>query len=123
VRNELLDQYGDLQAALARHAYRDVVTKARNIIEGVLRWVLLEAGQTPGRDLFDHLGTLRRLIEERRAPVSDLTYHLAHKVRLLHARVHPEQVSSQGRSLAPELALSAVEDLREILIDARVVSP
>lgn len=121
LQGEVLAQYYELQGSVARHAYRDIVTKARNIAEGVLRWALMEAGENPGRDLFEHLQKSRERIEQRSAPFSDLSYHLAHKIRLLHARTHPQQVSIQGRPISPELALTVLEDLKEILTDLGMI--
>ena len=122
LRKELLAQYEELQGSVSRHAYRDVVTKARNITEGVLKWVLIEAGNEPGRDLFDHLRQLQKLVEQRLAPISDLSYHLAHKIRLLHARTHPQTAGSKEMSVSPEFALTCLEDLKEILIDLQLIA-
>jgi hypothetical protein len=122
LRDELLKQYDELQGSVSRHAYRDAVTKARNITEGVLGWALIQAGEKPGKDLFGRLEKLKKSAEQRSAPISDLSYHLAHKIRLLHARTHPEVASSQGRAVSPDLALTCLEDLKEILGDLQMIA-
>lgn len=121
LQGELHAQYDELQGSVTRHAYRDVVTKARNITEGLLRWVLASPGEAPGRDLFEHLKKVRELAERRASPISDLSYHLAPKIRLLHARTHPAEVVAKGRPVTPELALSTLEDLKEILDELGLV--
>jgi hypothetical protein len=52
---ELTAQYGDLCRSVQSHSYRDVVTKARNIVEGLV-WGRL--GAVGGRDLFADLKTV-----------------------------------------------------------------
>ena len=121
LRAELLEQYQELQGSVARHGYRDVITKARNIIEGLFGWVLIENGEEPGRNLFEHLNKLAELVRQRKAPISDLSYHLAQKIRLVHARTHPAQASEHGRSVSPTFALSVIEDLKEILADLKMI--
>lgn len=121
LRDELLKQYEELQGSVSRHAYRDVITKARNITEGILRWTLTEMGEDPGRDLYDHLKKLQKLVDSRSAPISDLSYHLGQKIRLLHARTHPGQASREGQ-VSPGIALSCLEDLKQILSDLRLIA-
>jgi hypothetical protein len=111
---ELAAQYAELCRSVVSHSYRDVVTKARNIVEGLM-WARL--GATGGRDLAAHLKTVKDLLESQRETCgwTDLEYHLAHKIRLLHARTHAPQTAKTGRALTPEFALSAAEDLIELL--------
>lgn len=116
---EIGAQYRDLCASVVAHAYRDVVTKTRNIVEGLVSARLKAAGLPASRDLFGDLQTLKKLLEddkERDATGwTQLEYHLAHKIRLVHAQTHPTQTVKAGRSLRPEFALSVVDDLAELL--------
>ncbi len=111
---ELAEQYGDMCRSIRSHSYRDVVTKARNIVEGLV-WARL--GAAGGRDLFADLRTVKGLMEKQRDICGwmELEYHLAHKIRLVHARTHATQAAKTGRALTPEFALSVAEDLIELL--------
>lgn len=116
---ELAAQYHGLCNSAVNHAFRDVVTKARNIVEGLVA-ARLTAYQLPstGR-LFEDLQTVKQQREAGKSPAMcgfrDLDYHLAHKIRLLHAQTHVGQAVASGRPLQPEFALTAVEDLVELL--------
>lgn len=115
---ELTQQYQDLCRSVTQHAYRDVVTKARNIVEGVVG-DRLQVQRRPGEDrLSNGLAQVRQLLENKQTRTTcgwtDLEYHLCHKIRLLHARTHPGQVVETG-PLRPEFALTVVEDLVHLL--------
>lgn len=117
--SEVAAQYRDLCASVVAYAYRDVVTKARNIVEGLVSARLAVAGQPTSRDLFGDLRTIKRLLEDDKqrdtCDWTQLEYHLAHKIRLVHSQTHPTQTVKTGRALRPEFALSVVEDLIELL--------
>ncbi len=116
---EVAAQYRDLCRSVLAHEYRDVVTKARNIVEGLVSARLKAAGQPTSRDLFGDLQTVKRLLEDDKqrdtCGWTQLQYHLAHKIRLVHSQTHPTQTVRTGRTLRPEFALSVVEDLIELL--------
>jgi len=116
---ELTAQYGDLCRSVVRHSYRDVVTKARSIVEGLISERLKAAGRPVGRDLFDDLQTIKKLLEDSQqrdtCGWTQLEYHLAHKIRLIHGQTHATETAKSGRVLRPEFALSVVEDLIELL--------
>ncbi len=116
---ELAEQYTDLCRSVVQHAYRDVVTKARNIVEGLISTRLILQGQNAVGRLFEDLKQVRKLLDDDQTRNTcgwrDLDYHLAHKIRLLHAQTHVGQAVASGRPLRPEFALSVVEDLVELL--------
>jgi hypothetical protein len=116
---ELAAQYRDLCASVMGHGYRDVVTKARNIVEGLVSARLKAAGRASNRDLFGDLQAVKKLLEDDKHRETcgwgQLEYHLAHKIRLVHGQTHPTQTAKTGRVLRPEFALSVVEDLIELL--------
>ena len=123
VRAEIEGHYAELQTAIASHSYRAIITHARSIVEAVLGFWLASNGQKPGKDLNGHLTILRELRSKAKDELewfSDLTYHSAQKIRLLHARTHVDRAVKQGRSVQPELALSCLEDLKEVLREARL---
>ena len=55
-------------------------------------------------------------------PFDFMAYHLMQKLRLLHARTHPGRVADMGRAIRPEFALTAAEDLVELLTIAGCTS-
>jgi hypothetical protein len=116
---ELAAQYNDLCASVTNHAYRDVVTKSRGIVEGLVYEKLRVGGHATQRDRFHDLQLVKKLVEQGAQGAargwSQLEYHLAHKIRLVHAQTHPTQAVKVGRPLRPEFGLSAVEDLVELL--------
>lgn len=123
VRTEIEKHYAELQTAIASHSYRAILTHVRSIVEAVLGFWLASNGQKLGKDLNDHLMIIRDLRSKSRTELkwfADLAYHSAHKIRLLHARTHVDRAVKQGRSVQPELALSCLEDLKEILRETRL---
>lgn len=46
---------------------------------------------------------------------TDLEYHLAHKIRIVHSQTHATQAAKPGRALNPELAFSVAQDLFQLL--------
>jgi len=119
IRQEIAQQYEEMQNAFMTQSYRAVVTYARNIIESILGFlVAARRGCEAGRDLAEHLRIVKKLREEANCELewlSDLSYHLAHKIRLVHARTHIDRMEVEGRPITLELALSCAEDLKEIL--------
>jgi hypothetical protein len=111
--------------AITTNSYREVVTKAKNIVEAVVadRLGTVETS----RDLRTNLQTIKKLMEANPEDgVSGwgyLEYHLMQKLRLLHGQTHPTGPTKTGRSLRPEFALSTVEDLIELLRVWGLVKP
>jgi hypothetical protein len=114
---EVSTQYSDLARALVSNSYREVVTKAKNIVEAVIAAKLDNVEKA--RDLFQSLQTIKELLEDNQQRDScgwtPLEYHLANKIRLVHGQTHATAPAKTGRSLRPEFALSTVEDLIELL--------
>lgn len=120
IRGEIQSHYEELQRALAGSSYRGIITHTRSIAEAVIGNHLKKNGQSAGKDLAGHLDVLRnvRLAQKGEIPwFSDLGYHCAQRIRLLHARTHVDRTVRQGRSVDPGLALSAAEDLKEVLLE------
>jgi hypothetical protein len=114
---ELTQQYQDLCRSVTQHAYRDVVTKARNIVEGAVAARLRGQNHPASGKLFEDLKQVDRLLcgETRDAcGWTDLEYHVCHKIRLLHGWTHVNQAAQTG-PLRPEFALTVVEDLAYLL--------
>jgi hypothetical protein len=110
-------QYAALATAITANSYLAVVTAAKNIVEAIVADKLGNAGKS--RDLSDNLQTIKKLIEDSPQDGScgwtHLEYHLAQKIRLVHGQTHATAPVRMGRPVRPEFALSAVEDLIELL--------
>lgn len=115
---ELTQQFQDLCRSVTQHGYRDVVTKARNIVEGLVGSRLQVQQQPSAERLYNYLAEVEKLLNNKKTRDTcgwtDLQYHLCHKIRLLHAQTHVGHVLQSG-ALRPELALTVIEDLLYLL--------
>ncbi|MEK6822184.1 MAG: hypothetical protein AABY13_00005, partial [Nanoarchaeota archaeon] len=114
VRDRLDRDIKSIGAALVSHAYQHVVTGVRTVAEALIREVVRGAGLAVGRDLFEDLKTIKQERDRTGGELqwcSDLAYHLAHKVRLLHARTHIPPATTGRTVFTASLAYSIVEDL------------
>ena len=115
--DEVSAQYRDLANAVTANSYREVVTKAKNIVEAIVADRLGTAENS--RDLSENLRAIRNLLDSSKSQENcrwtHLEYHLAHKIRLVHGQTHATAAARTGRPLRPEFALSCVEDLIELL--------
>jgi hypothetical protein len=122
IREEMLLHWQELERAYVEHRSYALVTAAKNLGEGLLCWKL---GDQIGRkrpDIGNLLPALKLILDDKDAregaPFSDLDYHLLSKLRLLHARTHPERATRDR--LTPELALSAAQDIVAVLRSLRL---
>ncbi len=71
------------------------------------------------RDLAELLKKLNSVVTNTATkgtvPFDMLSYHLMHKMRILHGRTHVGRVVADGRTISPDLALTVAADLVEIL--------
>lgn len=120
LRTFLEDHFRGFQQAVARTAYLDVIDRAYSVTEGVLNHCLHLANERPPKNLIDKLKEARKILDDpKRKPgfiLDDYGYHLAHKVRVLHQFAHPNKVIEKGRSIRPEVGMSAATDLSELLV-------
>lgn len=111
LRSEIVGHYEELQRHVLNYSYRAAITSAKNIVEAIIS----------SNDNFSvTLAKMGRSILEAKEkktklPHPELTYHLAEKLRLLHQYTHAGGAVRKGRSISPELALTVVHDLIEIL--------
>ncbi|MBI5316379.1 MAG: hypothetical protein HZB34_10445 [Nitrospirae bacterium] len=111
LRSEILGHYEELQRHVLSHSYRALITSAKNIVEAII---------SPNDNFSTTLAKMgRSLLEAKekktKPPSPELAYHLAEKLRLLHQYTHVGGATRKGRSVSPELALTVVHDLIEIL--------
>jgi hypothetical protein len=118
-RSEVQKQYDALQQAVRDNRFRAVVTESKNLAESLIPIAL---GIEPSSNFSKTLSSIARNIGEAKKAhttpvVSELTYHLAEKLRLLHQLTHTGGTMRKGRPLTPEFALTAAQDAIEILRD------
>jgi len=118
LRLEVIALYEEFCQRVVQHAYRDVPTKDRNIVEGMVAHKLRSQSRTATKRLGEDLNLVKRLLEDSQTRATcgwqDLEYALANKIRLIHGRTHPESATS-SLPMRPEFSLSIVEDLNELL--------
>ena len=111
LRSEILGHYEELQRHVLSYSYRAAITTAKNIVEALI---------SPNDNFSVTLAKMGRSILEAKEKKTkslypELAYHLAEKLRLLHQYTHAGGTVRKGRSVSPELALTVVHDLIEIL--------
>jgi len=121
LRTYLVEQFAAFQRAVASAAHLEIVDRAANIAEGVLEYCLTPIGRVGARTLAERLQEAKTVLEDRdlrrQFLLTDLGYHLAHKFRLLHARVHANQAMERGGTMRPEIGMGAASDLSELLVE------
>jgi len=121
VRAYLREQFEAFQRAVASAAYLEIVDRAANIAEGVLSYCLADIGQPVPSTLAQRLAAARGILDDksqrRDFRLTSHAYHLAHKIRELHARIHANQAVERGQTVRPEVGLGVPSDLSELLVE------
>lgn len=113
-KEEITSHYDELQRCVITHAYRGAIARAKDIAEVLIT----EKSSKPPNDPFHtKLEDIYVQLKAGKPPLSWLTFTLCQKLRLIYKRTHPENTLEEGRPVSPELALSVVQDLIEILKD------
>jgi hypothetical protein len=121
LRQQAEQHWGDLEHAVMGGRVAGSITSAKQVIETFLYSALLREDKIKreNRELDQLLRCLRELLEDketrRSIPFTDLTYHLAHKVRILHGGNHAGRVVVSGRVVTPEFGMTAAQDAVEVL--------
>ena len=119
LRIEIERNWDGLHRLIGERHYREAVTAAKNVLEALLTHLLARANLPSGGTLYDKLKRVRKQLDNSQptppAALSEMEYHLAQKIRLLHKRTHPEKAAKLERETRPEFELTSVEDLVEIL--------
>lgn len=118
-QTEIHKQYEALQQAVQDNRFRAVVTESKNLAESLMP---IKQGSGPSRNFAKTLSDIRQEVEQAKKThakpvISEMTYHLAEKLRLLHQLTHTGGTMRKGRPLTPEFALTAAQDAIEILRD------
>jgi hypothetical protein len=111
IRQEVEGHYREVQKSFQTSAYRALVTNAKNVAEALIP---LKAGLAPNKTFNEMLNKISGQ-QEKQDSVPELSYHLAHKLRILHQRTHLDKVTRVGRGIEPEFAITVIQDLIEIL--------
>ena len=113
-REEIASHYDELQRCIITHSYRGAIARAKDIAEALIT----EKSGKPQSDPFHtKLEDIFAQLKGGKPLLSWLTFTLCQKLRLVYKRTHPENTLEEGRPVSPELALSVVHDLIEILND------
>ncbi len=119
LRDRLIQHWNEVQASVRGHLYGSLVTAAKNVAEALITYALADANRKPIRGFAEQLKRTKTLLDaghSLRVPLSEMDLYLMHKLRLLHARTHPDRVIREARPVSPELALTAAPDIAEVLV-------
>ncbi len=121
LRAYLAERFEAFQRAVVSAAHFDVVDRAANITEAVLDYCLTTVGRKVPRTLGERLEASKIVFENKQLrakfPLTNHAYHLSHKIRLLHARLHADQAVEHGRTVRPEVGLGVTSNLSELLVE------
>ncbi len=124
VRQYLTEQFEAFRSAVAAGAHLAVVDRAANIAEAVLAHCLQQIGRGVPDRLAERLQEAKAVLEDKsrrpQFPLSDYGYHLAQKIRLLHAQVHEDQARRRGSTVRPEVGLAVATDVGELLVEVKL---
>lgn len=129
IRQEVEQHWREFTEVFLRGLPYRTVNAAKDLCDSLLLDVLVGAGyvEIGNRDFKKLLDVLRGVIDRERqsetksVPFRDLHYHLMSKLRILHGHTHVGRVAVSGK-IHPELALSVVQDVVEVLRAAGVVA-
>ncbi|MBI3679510.1 MAG: hypothetical protein HY235_03855 [Acidobacteria bacterium] len=128
VRQEVEQHWREFTEVSLRGLPYRTVNAAKDLCECLLLNSLVSAGhvQIGNRSFKDLLDKLQEVIRKEQGtttksiPYTELHYHLMSKLRILHGRTHVGRVATSGR-LTPDLALTAAQDLIEVLRAASLI--
>ncbi len=113
-RKEIASHYDELQRCVITHSYRGAIARSKDIAEAL---ITEKSGRPQGDPFHTKLEDIFAQLKIGKPLLSWLTFTLCQKLRLIYKRTHPENALEEGRPVSPELALSVVQDLIEILSD------
>lgn len=113
-RKEIASHYDELQRCVITHSYRGAIARSKDIAEAL---ITEKSGRPQGDPFHTKLEYIFAQLKVGKPLLSWLTFTLCQKLRLIYKRTHPENALEEGRPVSPELALSVVQDLIEILND------
>lgn len=119
LRDRLVQHWNEVQAAVRGQLYGSLVTAAKNVAETLVTYGLAGENRKPIRSFAEQLKHIKTLLDAGRplrVPFTEMDVHLMNKLRLLHARTHPDRVIREARPVSPELALTAAPDIAEVLV-------
>jgi hypothetical protein len=121
LREFLTEHFEGFQQAVTRNAHFDAIDRANNLTEGILSHCLAPLVKTPPKTLDKKLTEARQILENKeKRKVFALThygYHLAHQIRILHARLHENQSVGEGKTVRPEVGLNLTVTVSELLVE------
>lgn len=124
LREYLTEHFEGFQQAITRHASFDAIDRANNLAEGILSHCLALVEITIPATLSKRLEKAKKVLDDpargRGFLLTPYAYHLAHQIRILHARLHENQSVGEGKTPRPEVGLSLTVTVSELLVDVRL---
>lgn len=121
LRAYLEDQFKEFSGAVAAGAHFAAVDRAANLAEGVLAYCLEQIGRAVPERLANRLQAAKEVLDDKTVRASfhltEYGYHLASTIRILHARLHENQVRKRGTTIRPEVGLGVATDMSELLVE------
>jgi hypothetical protein len=129
IRQEVEQHWREFTEVSLRCLPYRTVNAAKDLCECILLDSLVSANhvQIGNRSFKELLDKLREVLAQEQGtkpksmPFTELHYHLMSKLRILHGHTHVGRAATSG-SLTPELALTAAQDLVEVLRAAGLAS-
>jgi hypothetical protein len=115
----LADNFQQFKQAVARNAHLDVINRANHLAEGILDYCLSSVQRPVPDTLFNRLKEARKILDQNAKDflLTQYGYHLAHRIRLLHGRIHADQTVGKKNIVRPEVGMSVAIDVSELLLD------
>lgn len=121
LREYLTEHFEGFQKAITRNAPIDAIDRANNLAEGILSHCLTLARAHLPNPLSDRLKAAKNLLEDKttqkRFRLTQYAYHLAHQIRILHARLHENQSVGESKIVRPEVGLNLTVTVSELLVE------
>lgn len=121
LREYLTEHFEGFQQAITRNASFDAIDRANNLAEGILSHCLTLVEITLPDTLSKRLEKAKEVLENsargRGFLLTPYAYHLAHQIRILHARLHENQSVGEGKTPRPEVGLNLTVTVSELLVE------
>jgi hypothetical protein len=121
LRDFLTEHFEGFQQAVTRNAHFDAIDRANNLTEGILSHCLTLLEITPPDTLYKRLEEAKKVLEGQTRGngflLTHYAYHLAHQIRILHARLHENQSVGEGKTPRPEVGLNLTVTVSELLVE------
>ena len=94
LRGKLVQHWEEVQSCVRSNLYGSLITAAKNLAETLATYAL-KGNAKASRSFAAGLVELKAMLDRgdsSKLPFSDLDLHLMNKLRIMHARTHPDRV-------------------------------